>query len=624
MRAYPALNSVAAPRLAVATFSDCVSRTMILLPGCIPSLTEDLWLQDLKRRRSFRHLIGIALLCICGSALSPTVHGQAVTRARFTPPVVPETQIDPVRFEATVSGSPASVAFNYNGADRPMFDNGTNGDQVAGDGVWTILFTPAEILSKNTAARVFRPFIGTCRPAGGGAFNVVAEVWTSAIGSPAVRSIDSNGQETDYIANYVATSAQLLSFDQRVWAQRFYATHGDKFDFLNFVLVAGPIGNRFHFATKNSVQGIGLGIFDNTAQYGSAGKLQGINTFPISSFFDGGEKAFSHETGHQWINFLSGTPFATGTPHWPIGDVAGNVMGFSIGGSGGAGGNFPFTFTPNGSGGFVVGSSNNIILSTFNTMELYLMGLIPPSEVGTFFVFNNQNQSVTVGQTIQPSEITLVTVNDVIAVRGARAPDSTQSQKNFRVATIVVSEQLLDARAMALYDYFARRAEARQELPFASGLSAGTCNPWYLATGGRSVMVSAIADPEPMELLLDTSGPAADQLAALDSILFLRDEFPVVNLANSLNLGDRNTRVTLFVTNLQLGAGEPSSSVIVNLLASNNQSHDVAAEDVRPVPNFPFTQVIFRLPDNLPVGTCTIRITAHGQVSNSGTIRIRT
>jgi hypothetical protein len=572
-----------------------------------------------------RYLIGIAVLCVCGSVLAPSAQGQAVTRQRFTPAVIPETQTDPVRFEATVSGNPASVAFNYNGVDRPMFDNGTNGDLVAGDGVWTILFTPAEILSKNTAARVFRPFIGTCRPAGGGAFNVVAEVWTSAIGSPAVHPIDANGQETDYIVNYVATSSQLLSFDQRIWAQRFYATHGDKFDFLNFVLVAGPIGNRFHFATKNAVQGIGLNIFDNDSQYGSAGKLQGISTFPISSFFDGGDQGFEHETGHQWINFLAGTAFAVGSPHWPRGDVAANVMGFSIGGSGGVGGNFPFTFTPNGSGGFVVGNSNFVNLSTFNSMELYLMGLIPSSEVGTFFVLNDQNQNVTVGQTLQPPEITTVTVNDVIAARGARVPDSTQSQKDFRVATIVVSEQLLDAHAMALYDYFARRAEERQQLTFASGLSTGTCNPWYLATGGRSTMVSSIADPPPIQLIQETSGPAADQLAVLDSVLFLRDAFPVVNESDLLNLSsDRNTRVTLFVMNLQLLAGEPSSSVIVNLLDSNNVSYNVAAEDVRPVPNFPFTQVIFRLPDSLPIGTCTLRISAHGQISNSGTIRIRT
>jgi hypothetical protein len=97
-----------------------------------------------------------------------------------------------------------------------------------------------------------------------------------------------------------------------------------------------------------------------------------------------------------------------------------------------------------------------------------------------------------------------------------------------------------------------------------------------------------------------------------------------VNGADLLNLGsDRNTRVIVFVTNLQLAQGETSSSIVVNLIDSNNQSYDVPAEDVRLVPNFDFTQVIFRLPDNLSAGTCTIKIKAHGQVSNTGTIRIR-
>jgi hypothetical protein len=575
----------------------------------------------------FRVLIvfGVVLLCLGGGALAPSIKAQNVTRMLFTPPVVPETQSDPVRFEATVTGNPSSVVFNYNKIDRPMFDDGTHGDVVAGDAVWTILFTPAEILSKNTADRVFRPFIGTCKPAGGGVFNVVAEVWTSAIGLRDVRAIDTSGQETDYIANYVATSSQLQNFDQRVWAQRFYSTHGDKFDFINFVLVGGQRGNRFHFGTRNAVQGIGTAIFDNTSQYGSAGKLQGINTFPISSFFDGGDQGFEHETGHQWTNFLAGTPFAAGVPHWARGDVAINVMGFSL--AGGVGGSYSFTFSPNGSGGYVVGTGNRLNLTTFNSMELYLMGLIPPSEVATFFVLNDQTRDVTVGQTLQPSEITLVTVNDVIAARGARVPDSTQSQKNFRVATIVLSEQLLDAHAMALYDYFARRAEARQQLTFASGLATGTCNPWYLATGGRSEMLSRITDapaPIPIQLMLDTSGPAVDQAAALDSILLLRDPFPVVSEAAWLNLGsDRNTRVMIFVTNLQLAQGEPFASVVVSLIDGGNQIYDIAAEDVRTVPGLDFTQVIFRLPNALPAGTYAIKVSAHGQISNSGTIRIR-
>lgn len=138
----------------------------------------------------------------------------------------------------------------------------------------------------------------------------------------------------------------------------------------------------------------------------------------------------------------------------------------------------------------------------------------------------------------------------------------------------------------------------------------------------RSGLVTfALPTPTPLELLLEESG--STQAAALDSILFLRDPFPVVNAADLLNLGvDGNTRVIVFVMNLQLMQGETSSSVVVNLLDSNNQSYDVAAEDVRSLSNLGFTQVIFRLPNNIPAGTCTIKINAHGQVSNAGTIRI--
>lgn len=130
--------------------------------------------------------------------------------------------------------------------------------------------------------------------------------------------------------------------------------------------------------------------------------------------------------------------------------------------------------------------------------------------------------------------------------------------------------------------------------------------------------------PTPMQLLLDTSGVAGDLVAGLDSVLFIRDPLPVVNGANLFNQGsDKNTRAIVFVMNLQLTQGETSASVVVNLLDSNNQSYDVPAEDVRAVPDFNFTQVVFRLPDNLAAGPCTLKINAHGRVSNTGTIRIR-
>lgn len=125
-------------------------------------------------------------------------------------------------------------------------------------------------------------------------------------------------------------------------------------------------------------------------------------------------------------------------------------------------------------------------------------------------------------------------------------------------------------------------------------------------------------------LMLDQSGPDAAQAAALDALMFLRDPFPVINNAVPFNSGsDRNTRVIIFAANLQLASGEPASSVMVNLSASNNLTYDIAAEEVPPVPNFAMTQVTFRLPDNLAAGTCIIKITVHGQVSNAATFRIQ-
>ena len=124
------------------------------------------------------------------------------------------------------------------------------------------------------------------------------------------------------------------------------------------------------------------------------------------------------------------------------------------------------------------------------------------------------------------------------------------------------------------------------------------------------------------ELMLDQTGPVADQASAIDSILFLRDPFLVLNSANWLNpSSDRNTRVLIFVRNLP---NVPASSVVVNLIDSGNNIHDITAQDVRAVPNRDFTQITFRLPSNLPPGTCRIKVVSQGLFSNTATIRIRT
>jgi len=128
--------------------------------------------------------------------------------------------------------------------------------------------------------------------------------------------------------------------------------------------------------------------------------------------------------------------------------------------------------------------------------------------------------------------------------------------------------------------------------------------------------------PNPPYLVLEESGALPNQAAAVDSVMNLRDPFPVVSSFPGQD-SDRNTRVTIFLRNLQLLPGEMPSFVIVSLVAANNGGYEVPAEDVRPAFSSDLTQVTFRIPDNLAPGACTIRVSAHGQVSNPGIIRIR-
>jgi hypothetical protein len=107
-------------------------------------------------------------------------------------------------------------------------------------------------------------------------------------------------------------------------------------------------------------------------------------------------------------------------------------------------------------------------------------------------------------------------------------------------------------------------------------------------------------------------------------VLAVRDPFPVFSVADTLSSAtDGNTRVLVFALNLQLAVGEPSSAVVINLVDSSGQSFEIAAEDVRAIPGMNFSQVIFRLPNSLSAGTCTVTLKAHNQVSAPGRIKIK-
>lgn len=135
--------------------------------------------------------------------------------------------------------------------------------------------------------------------------------------------------------------------------------------------------------------------------------------------------------------------------------------------------------------------------------------------------------------------------------------------------------------------------------------------------------VGTILNDDTLRLLLEESGPTANQGTALDSVWFARDPFTIQGLVDHFNPGtDHNKRLILFAENLTLNQGETAAAVTITLVDGNSQTFTVTAEDVRPLPNTTFSQVVFRLPDNLAAGICLVTINVHGQVSNTGAIRI--
>jgi len=203
-----------------------------------------------------------------------------------------------------------------------------------------------------------------------------------------------------------------------------------------------------------------------------------------------------------------------------------------------------------------------------------------------------------------------------IAIRAITAPGTATASSDYTSINLVVTFQpgtvtrtldvpiIGDTNLEANETFFVNLSE-----PFGTTIAKGQG-------------VGTIIDDDSL-LVLEDSGPAPQQAAAFDSVLFTRDAFQVKRIALGFYLpADQNTVVMIFAQNLRLNQGETASDMIVNLVDANNQTFDVPATDVRAVPDVDLTQVLFRLPDTLATGTCKVTITAHGQTTNMGTIRI--
>ena len=91
-----------------------------------------------------------------------------------------------------------------------------------------------------------------------------------------------------------------VEWDLRAVATTFYQHFADAYETLAVVTQSRELTNAlgFHRNVRNGVAGIGLELFDDTAQYGSASVLQGVEVFPSPRWAE--NSTMLHQQAHQW------------------------------------------------------------------------------------------------------------------------------------------------------------------------------------------------------------------------------------------------------------------------------------------------------------------------------------
>jgi hypothetical protein len=335
--------------------------------------------------------------------------------------------------------------------------------------------------------------------------NLFVDVYTPEIGVYPITRLSQFVQATSRLVNIHDATYFLTSATARV-SQEFYRSFGDDYDILNFIYSPQRFQNRTHGVVRNDVRGIGLPISNGSAAFGSAGRLLGISQFPIPGFFDGAERGFTHELGHQWVNHMSMAPFASGRPHWPLSQMAAGIMGFSIGGQGGQGGTFNCDFVEQEGRIFLRPPSG---APPYNDLDLYLMGLMPAAEVKDQIVFADQAAVAQLRCTGQEftGPMTRVNAQTVIDELGPRVPAYGEAPTNHRQATVLVTRDgLAPPEMMWLYSWLVDRAEWRVAVPTHSGFLKEVAPPYYVATRGRGIVEMDIDLGEPDFALAPDAG----------------------------------------------------------------------------------------------------------------------
>lgn len=309
-------------------------------------------------------------------------------------------------------------------------------------------------------------------------FGVVAQD-DAAIAPATVTTLSPTAQRSTYVVNVRQDDLNATSA-----ARQFFQSLPDVFDYLVVSNTAFTPGSSVFFVSaRNRVTGLGIGLSDNSAQYGAtpSGKLRGLVNYTTNAPVDLAMQVMTHEMGHAFCCFITGTPLSSGSPHWPLSSAAFGTMGGN-GNPGSNAGDRKLTALPDGT--YRVDAQSPA--TGFTNLDLYLFGLIDSSQVAPQFVFTNQNQTASVGS-ILVGPTTTTTIRDIVVANGLRPLEYTGTPITYRAALVILSRgRLLTPQEMAHYDIVAQRGEAT------TSFDGHFITPFFVNTRGRGILVTKL------------------------------------------------------------------------------------------------------------------------------------
>ena len=246
-----------------------------------------------------------------------------------------------------------------------------------------------------------------------------------------------------------------------------YTKFNGDFDFIFFTINsldenrANVNALGFHgqyMGISNDVQGIGSSTYPAGDSFGDSGKLKGIMSFPYYDAIRRGPAL--HEFAHAWAAHICDTyDFDNDRQysHWGVSNAGGQLGGFNhirtVRKTGDVT-EYQASMSPetNPDGSFKYGGfgtfANGGNSVPYSDIELYLMGMISAEDlrakkfrldVYTGLGYEDTREKVGSGY-FTATGITSYTIDDIIRLHGPRVPNTRNSQKRFKVLSVILSE----------------------------------------------------------------------------------------------------------------------------------------------------------------------------------------